>query len=185
MKKQVLFLQGAGRGAYEADNRLVDNLRHLLGSEFEVHYPMMPDEDNPDYSTWKQQIESELTTLNGNVILVGHSLGASILIKYLAENTIEKTISGIFLIATPYWGGSGGWRYDGYETLALQKDFMAKLPKSARIFLYHGSDDETVPFAHLSLYAQKLSQATKRELEGRGHQLNNNLSEVAEDIKSL
>jgi uncharacterized protein len=40
-----------------------------------------------------------------------------------------------------------------------------------------------VPFAHLALYAEKLPQAAVRELDGRGRQLNNDLSEVADDIK--
>jgi uncharacterized protein len=62
---------------------------------------------------------------------------------------------------------------------------MSKLPKSAGIFLYHSRDDETVPFEHLELYARMLPQATVRKLEGRGHQLNNDLSEIAEDIKTL
>jgi uncharacterized protein len=42
-----------------------------------------------------------------------------------------------------------------------------------------------VPFAHLALYAEQLPQATIREFDGRGHQLNNDLSEVAADIASL
>jgi uncharacterized protein len=108
MKTHVLFLQGAGRGAYEADSRLVANLRHLLGLEYDNHYPMMEDEDNPDYSTWKQQIESELATLDGDVILTGHSLGASILIKYLAESDVEKTISGYFLLLLHFGVATAG-----------------------------------------------------------------------------
>jgi hypothetical protein len=36
---------------------------------------------------------------------------------------------------------------------------------------------------HLSLYARKLPQAANPALDGRGHQLNNDLSEVAADIE--
>jgi hypothetical protein len=42
-----------------------------------------------------------------------------------------------------------------------------------------------VPFAHLALYAQKLPQATLREFDRRGHQFQNDLSEVAADILGL
>jgi hypothetical protein len=42
-----------------------------------------------------------------------------------------------------------------------------------------------VPFTHLALHAEKFSQATVRKFDGRGHQFNNDLSEVAADIKSL
>jgi hypothetical protein len=42
-----------------------------------------------------------------------------------------------------------------------------------------------IPFAHLALYAEQLPQASVREFDGRGHQFNNDLSEVAADIISL
>ena len=122
--------------------------------------------------------------MKGNVILAAHSLGGSFLLKYLSEEKIETRVAGLFLISTPYWGGDG-WRYDGYEAVALSEDFASKLPKGAPIFFYHGRDDEFVPFAHLALYQEKLPEATIRILDGRGHQLSNDLSEVAADIKSL
>jgi serine hydrolase len=184
VKKQVLFIQGAGEGAYEEDKKLAASLQHLLGPEYKVHYPAMPDEENAPYELWKHQIEKELATMQGPIILIGHSVGASILIKCMSEIEAKKAIVGIFLMANPFWGGSG-WRYEGYEEVALPKGFAARLPKRASIFLYHSRDDEVVPFAHLALYAEHLPQATIRKFEGRGHQFNNDLSEVAADIKSL
>ena len=74
----------------------------------------MPDEDEPEYAPWARHIDQELSTLEGPLILIGHSLGASILLKCLAETVLTPPIAGIFLIAAPFWGGAG-WRYDGYE----------------------------------------------------------------------
>src|SRR2546421_10377905 len=102
---QALFIQGAGQGAHAADGRLVASLGQLLGPEFDIHYPVMPHEDDADYEIWKVQIASELTAVNDPVLLLGHSMGASILLKYLSESEVERTIAGIFLIATPFWGG--------------------------------------------------------------------------------
>ena len=185
MRKQVLFIQGAGERAYNEDEKLVASLRHLLGSSYEVRYPVMQNEDDADYETWVRQIKKELATLNDAVIIVGHSVGASILIKFLSEKEIKKTVAGIFLIAAPFWGGENGWTYEGYETLVLPNKADTKLPNDVPIFLYQSCDDEIVPFAHLALYAKRLPRATVRELEGRGHQLNNDLSEVANDIEKL
>jgi predicted alpha/beta hydrolase family esterase len=184
MNKQVLFIQGAGRGAHQEDARLVASLRELLGREYEVHYPAMQDENDANYETWARQIEQNAATLAGKIIVVGHSLGASILIRYLAEGDSKK-MTGVFLIATPFWGGDKGWKYEGYETLALSKAHAKQLLSNGPLFFYHSRDDEVVPFAHLALYARKFPQATIRELNGRGHQLNHDLSEVAEDIKHL
>lgn len=184
MKQQILFIQGGGAGAYQEDGKLVASLRNTLGVAYEVLYPQMPNEGDPDYGMWKVQIKKELAGLESEVILIGHSLGSSFLLKYLAEEKLEKSIAGIFLMATPYWGGDG-WQYEGYERVALPEDFAAKLPGGAPIFLYHSRDDEIVPFAHLALYAEKLPQATIRALDGGGHQLNNDLAEVVRDIKGL
>ena len=183
MNKQLLFIQGAGKGAYKEDEKLVASLRQLLGHEYEVHYPAMQNEDDADYETWQRQIEKNLAALDGVIIVVGHSVGASILIKCLEGDT--KKITRIFLIATPFWGGDKGWKYEGYEALALPEGHANRLPSNARVFFYHSRDDEIVPFVHLALYAQKFPQATIRKLNGRGHQLHNDLSEVVEDIKSM
>lgn len=179
-----MFIQGAGQGAHAADEKLVASLRQLLGPGYDVHYPVMPHEDDANYEIWKVQIASELTAVNDPVLLLGHSVGASMLLRFLSEIEVASTIGGIFLIATPFWGGYG-WQYEGFTRLALPEGFAAKLPEGAPIFLYHSRDDEIVPFAHLGLYARSLPKATIRELDGRRHQLNNDLSEVAEDIRGL
>ena len=46
-------------------------------------------------------------------------------------------------------------------------------------------DDEWVPFAHLALFAEKVPRARFHEFDGRGHQFEDDLSEVAQDIVSL
>jgi uncharacterized protein len=184
MTKHVLLIHGAGTGAYEEDKKLAASLTKALGTDYEVHYPKMVDEENAPYKQWTQQIEQELAAMQGPVTLVGHSVGASVIIKWISETEVQQPIAGIFLMATPFWGGKG-WRYEGYEELALPEEPAAKLPAGISIFLYHCRDDETVPFDHLALYAQVFPQATIRELDAGGHQLNNNLSEVARDIKTI
>jgi predicted alpha/beta hydrolase family esterase len=178
--KQVLFVHGAGGEAFGEDEALVRSLREALGPDFAVEYPEMPDADAPEFGKWGARISRELSALDGEVILVGHSLGASTLLKYLSEERVEKPIAGLFLIATPYWGTE-----DWEAEYALREDFPVTLPEDMPIFLYHSRDDEWVPFAHLALYAGQLPQATVREFENRGHQLGDDLSEVAEDIARL
>jgi predicted alpha/beta hydrolase family esterase len=182
--KQVLFIQGAGAGAHDADKLLADSLQQALGPEYDVRYPLMPDEDNASYEQWKQQIETELAAMSGPVILVGHSVGASIAAKCLTEIAVNAPVAGIFLLSTPFWGGDG-WRYEGYEKLELPNDFAAKLPQNAPVFLYHSRDDEIAPFRHLALYTGILPRATVRDIASGGHQFNNDLTMVANDIISV
>ena len=177
-KTQVLFVHGAGGEAFEEDGALVRSLREELGSDFVVGYPEMPDADAPEFGKWSARTSRELSALDGRVILVGHSLGASVLLKYLSEERVEKSIAGVFLIATPYWGRE-------VAEFELSEDFPATLPEDVPIFLYHGRDDEVVPFAHLAQYAGRLPHATVRGVDDRGHQFGDDLSEVAEDIAGL
>ena len=178
MKRPVLFVHGGGQGAYEADKRLAASLEEALGTGYEVRSPKMPDEESPEYEAWGEQISRELTD---DAVLVGHSLGASILLKYVSKGKTERPIAGIFLVATPYWGAED-WEVEEY---ALQKDFASRLPEGLPVFLYHGREDEVVPFEHLALYAEMLPRATVREFDGRGHQFDEDLSEVALDIWEL
>src|SRR3712207_4874509 len=122
-----------------------------LPISYDVRYPKMPDEDRPEYEAWKNQIAKEITALDGEVVLVGHSLGASILLKYLSEEKVGKAVAGIFLIASPYWGAED-WQVSEYKP---QEDFASKLPNELPMFFYHSRDDEVVPFAHLALYKEK------------------------------
>jgi predicted alpha/beta hydrolase family esterase len=127
------------------------------------------------------QISKELTAVEGQVTLVGHSAGGAVLLKYLLKEKMVTPIAGVFLIAIPRWGPED----EEDEEYTLRDGFASQLPERAPIFLYHSRDDEWVPFAHLAFYAEKIPQATVRALDGRGHQFNNDLSEVAADIKSL
>jgi uncharacterized protein len=181
MKKQVLFIQGAGEGAYEEDKKLAISLQDALGTEYDVIYPKMPEEENSGYEAWKAQITREVAALDDKVILIGHSVGSSMLLKYLSEENVKMSIAGIFLIAAPYWG-TGGWQLDEFT---LDEDHVAKRLKAFPVFFYHSRDDDIVPFTHLARHAEKFPGATIRAFAGRGHQFNNDLSEVAADIKSL
>ncbi len=181
MNRQVLFIHGGGGGGFEEDTGMVTSLRTALGKAYEVHYPQMPSDESRSDFGWLQKIEDEITAINGDVILAGHSLGASMLLKYLSENELRKKIIGIFLIAPPFWSGDETW----VQGLKLKEDFQDKMPKAVPVFLYHCRDDNEVPFDHLLIYKQKLSQATVREIANGGHQLNNDLGLVTQDIKSL
>lgn len=181
MKKAILFIHGGGEGAHDADAKLSAHLQQQLGDRFVVHCPQMPDESQPDYTAWKAQLHSELAVLPGEPILVGHSLGGSVLLKFLSEEQVTRPLRGLFLLAPPYWGAPD-WVVPEYT---LNESFATKLPHGLPIYFYHSSDDGVVPFHHLARYREKLPQAVVRVFEDRGHQFSDDLTEVAEDILQL
>ena len=179
-QRQVLFVQGGGNGTHdEWDNKLVESLGHELGNDYKIHYPQMPTEADPAMKSWKAKISSVLAKLQGKVFLVGHSIGGSILLNYLTEGEVKKSIVGLALLAAPS-RDDDLWDFDD---LRLPDNLGERLAYIPRIFLYHSRDDDVVPFAHLALHGSRLPQATIRQLDGRGHQFGNNLADIAKDIR--
>jgi predicted alpha/beta hydrolase family esterase len=182
MPKQVLFIHSGGtQGPHEGSDDLVTYLRTMLGSNYNVLYPKMPHPENPEYMMWKVSLDDKLASLEGEVILIGHSLGGSVLLKYLSEEIHNNFISGLFIIAAPYWGKKD-WQVAEY---VLQKDFSAKLAGIPKIFLYHSRNDEVVPFKHLGFYAGKLANAVVRKFDSRRHLFSTGIPELIDDIKSI
>jgi len=121
MTKQVLFIQGAGEGAYEEDGKLVKSLQDGLGSEYNVRYPKMPEDEDQGYEDWKGQILKELAALDDGAILVGHSVGSSMLLKYLSEEKIENSVAGIFLLPRHIGESEAGrWMSSNWMRIAPQ-----------------------------------------------------------------
>ena len=183
MPKQVLFIHGAGNKRHpDCSGNLIAYLQEKLGNDYDVLSPDMPAPDHPQYEAWRTQIDKELAALSDDAMLVGHSVGGSVLLKCLAAGAYHKHIAGLFLVAAPYWGKDEDWQIDEFM---LPEDFASTLPQIAQIFLYHSRNDEEVPFAHLGHYQEKLPQATARALDGNEHSFKHGLPELVDDMKRL
>jgi pimeloyl-ACP methyl ester carboxylesterase len=179
-RAQVLFIQGGGEGVHdEWDAKLVDSLSSALGAGYEVRYPCMPSESDPSYAGWAPVITRDLAALCDGAIVVGHSVGATVLVNVLAERPPERRVGVIVLLAAPFVG-AGGWPGDEFE---LPGDLGQRLPRGVPVLVFHGLEDGTVPPSHADLYAQAIPQAHVHRLPGRDHQLNDDLSDVADEIK--
>ena len=177
--KQVLFVQGGGEGAHDRwDHTLVENLERGLGPQYALMYPSMPNEADPNYARWAAALRNAFAKLDDGAMLVGHSIGATILINTFAEEAPRFRPGGVFLLAAPFVG-EGGWPSDEIGDMS---DIGMRLLRDLRVHLYHGERDEIAPISHLDLYAKAIPEASARRLAGRDHQLNNDLSEVAADM---
>jgi predicted alpha/beta hydrolase family esterase len=175
----VLFIQGGGKGAHSEDAPLANSLKRALGPKYDVRFPQMPDEADPDVASWKEKISAEVSRVPGKLILAAHSVGGSILLRYLSEEKVEKPIAGLFLLAVPSWD-EDRWNFDD---LKLPRDIAERLARIPRLFFYHCRDDDVVPFAHLALHSARIPRAVTRVVDNGGHQFGNDLTGVATDIR--
>ncbi|XID91960.1 alpha/beta fold hydrolase [Paenibacillaceae bacterium WGS1546] len=181
MMKQVLALHGAGtQGRHQGSGDLIENLRTALGTEYHFASPGMPRPEDPDYRSWRDKLLGELDMLRGDLLLVGHSLGGSVLLKVLSEHAVVPRVSGLFVVAAPYWGADEHWQAKEYE---LRGDFASRLA-NIPIYLYHSRDDEVVPFEHLGRYAKAVPDATVRDLDRFGHAYREPCEPLLRDIRN-
>lgn len=203
MKKQLLVIHGGDTfRSYEdyfnslkaeqidLESMLTKGWKSLLGErlgeEYQVIAPRMPNSLNAQYPEWKLWLEKILPLLNDEIILVGHSLGGTFLVKYLSTQKVSKNIRGVFLVAPCYDESAkedGEREYLGEflppKGLGLLQD------QTGEIFLYHSQDDDIVPFSSLKDYAKALPEAKVREFSDRGHFLGEDFPELTSDILSL
>lgn len=183
MRNQILFAHsggsqnGPGMGSYN----FVKWLQKQLGAGYEIAYPIIENPDAPTYKMWEVMLQKEFSKFGEEIILIGHSLGGSMLLKYLSENESDVKIVGLLLVATPYWG-INGWDLNEFT---LKKDFSKFLPSVDSVHLFHCTDDPFVPFEHLNFYKQDLTNATVHELQGNSHAFADGLPELVEIIKNL
>jgi predicted alpha/beta hydrolase family esterase len=153
-------------------------LQQSLGAGYVVRAPRMPRPRTPAYQPWAKRIE-ELIAASDCPAVVGHSFGASVLVKYLSEAVSRPRLAGLFLVATPFWGPN-------FPEFALRPDFPAGLRDVSPLYLYQSRDDPQIPIAHLERYRRALRQAVVRVLDGRGHEFDQpEFPELAADIRSL
>ena len=125
-------------------------------TDFDVLLPTMPNKQNARYSEWKIYFEKILPFLGNNVQLIGSSLGAIFLAKYLYENPLSTPVDRLILIAAPYDDATN----EDFGDFILPS--ATGLEKSAKeIHLFHSKDDAVVPFTELAKFQSDLPQAQK------------------------
>jgi len=147
MARTVLVIHGAGEPRRRRGRVYWEPLiGNTLGPGYRVRAPRMPRPGRPHYRTWAQRID-ELIVSARRPILVGHSFGASVLLKYLSETVRRPAFAGLFLIATPLWGAD-------FPEFALAPDFGERLRDVAPLYLTTAGTTPRSPLRLLSATAR-------------------------------
>ncbi|TSC60352.1 MAG: hypothetical protein LiPW15_230 [Parcubacteria group bacterium LiPW_15] len=151
------------------------NLSKSLGKKYEVIRLDMPGKLNARYLEWKIWFEKFLPHIRKGVILIGHSLGALFLIKYLSENKLPKKPCAIMFVSAPQ--GEGDFK--------LKKNLDQIAKQCEKIFLYHSEDDKVVPLSDFLKYRKTLKNTTGKVFKDRGHFNQEKFPEIVKEIKKL
>ena len=179
----VLFIHSAGpQGDGDGSAPLAAALERALAGHADFRAPLMPAPEAPSAEAWDTTLAGLVAPLSGPLVLVGHSLGGSTILKYLAERPMPPGLAGVVVIAAPYWSAPD-WAVDEY---ALPAGCGPKLAEIPRLVFYHSRDDEVVETAHLYRYAALLPGAETREVDGRGHLFDSaEADDIAADIRAM
>lgn len=182
MATSVLLAHSSGpQGRGEGSAPFASRLRDELGSGYKLHFPMLPDPDEPRYEPWSERLGDLLAEFDEPVIVVGHSLGGSVALKHLSEGDRGEPMAGLLLVATPFWRNQ-----DWEAEWALPDGWPEAETPLPPMFLFHSRDDDEIPFSHLGLYAERLPEAAVHPLDGNGHLFDRgDLTEILEAIRGL
>jgi len=151
-----------------------------LASHFpddDILLPGFPNRQNAQYNEWCIYFKKLLPFLRDDFIVIGHSLGAIFLAKYLHEHPLEAKARKLILIAAPYDDESDESLGDFKLTSATG------LEKSAdEVHFFFSEDDPVIKITEKAKFERDLPSATFHVLSGYGHF---NQSEFPEFIELL
>lgn len=198
MKKQVLVIHGGTTFTNNSSyikylkSRTVElprlrisldwkqNLQKDLGGNFDVLLPRMPNTTFAKYDEWKITFEKILAICDKKLILVGHSMGAVFLIKFLAENTIDKKILSLHLVAGPI--EDDDLIDEVLGTFKPPTNLSSVSKQAKKIYIYHSFDDPVVPIANAEKLHKALSKSFLKRFDNRGHFLDKHFPELVKSI---
>ncbi len=147
--------------------------------DHEVVYASMPNSTNAVFDEWKIYFEKLIPFFGDDVQIIGHSLGAMFLAKYLHENPLQHPVRRLLLV-------SGGYSDETNEDLgSFRVNSAIGLEKSAlEVHLFHSTDDPVVPFTELAKFQADLPDALTHTFDNRGHFIDETFPEILDILQN-
>lgn len=171
-------------GGQDVPKKWTHNLQSELGDGYEVILPPMPNKQNAKFEEWKIWFERHFEHLNEGTVLIGCSLGAMFLAKYLTNHDVPFKPAAIILMAGAY-DLPGFSDKDCGDFLIKPEEVSILGKKYEKLLILHSKDDFLVPFSHGEALAQALPEAEFVTFEDKNHFLIEEFPELIQKIKSF
>lgn len=156
----LFLVHGAGRSV---DDPVLVTLSSSLADVFRPHAIAMH-ADGKGAGGWMGALSDCFTAINESTVLLGHSLGASQILKWLAESQLAHLPKAVVALASPYWG-TDDWEADEYRIAASSTKAFSQIS----LLFWQGDADTVVPPSHLERYRDLFPSAEFHLLSGVGH----------------
>lgn len=141
----------------------------------DVLQPGFPNKQNAQFHEWEIYFEKLLPLLGNQVSLVGYSLGAMFLAKYLHQKPLKNPVDQLILIAGAYNDNSN----EELGSFAVESAHGLEASAS-EVHLFHSQDDPVSPFSELAKYQSDLPTAISHTFTDRNHFFQESFPELAE-----
>lgn len=125
-------------------------LRHELQAQgHEVVAPELPNPEAPSVEEWIKAMLDATRVLTDQDIIVGHSLGGALALRFLEAAEARTTPHACLLISTPW--NIKDERFAGF--FLTEFDFEVLMWRASKFCVLHAADDAIIPVAHAKRYA--------------------------------
>ncbi len=138
--------------------------------------PQMPNDLNAQYREWELYFQKVIPHLTDGVICIGHSLGGTFFLKYLAAHTLPVRAHSVHLVA-PSFGVPR-------TTFTVDED-ISNITQQAPCTIYHSKDDPVVPYRESVDGVLRIPNARLISCANSGHFLSETLPELTETLLDL
>ncbi len=126
--------------------------RELKARGFEVIAPKLPLVEEPNVTECIQALALAVGRLDENTIIVGHSLGGVLALRYLEAAEAASIPRATILVGAPYQTKSEKIR----GVFLSEFDYDVVAWKAREFLIVHDKEDKLVPFDHAEKYARML-----------------------------
>lgn len=170
----------------EQKGKWTGTLAAELGDDYEVFMPAMPNKQNAKYEEWKIWFERHFEHLHDGLILMGCSLGAMFLYKYLIENEPPVKLKALILMAAPVQAEGLSLEEEGDGDFVFSLSDVAVIKdKAEKVIVMHSKDDFVVPYEHGVKLHEAMPGSEFVSFEDKNHFLVEELPELVETIREL
>lgn len=143
--------------------------------DWDILMPSMPCKQNAKFEEWAIWFEKIIPFLSSETRIIGHSLGAMFLAKYLHQKPLPFKVAQLHLLAGAYGGDEDHGSFEVESACGLEAS-------AEHIFLYHSEDDFVVRYENLAKFAADLPNAKICSFTDKNHFLDPEFPEIIQNI---